>query len=74
MSALRDQIAYADGRMLHRKDDGERILPYHIKPEYQGQSLHEIWQAIAAKGTYKDVYMDFLDYDFTDAYKLMYES
>lgn len=54
--------------MLRRKDDGERILPYHIKPEYQGQTLHEIWQAIAAKGTYKDVYMDFLDYDFTDAY------
>ena len=68
VSALRDQIAYAEGRMLRRKDDGERILPYHIKPEYQGQTLHEIWQAIAAKGIYKDVYMDFLDYDFTDAY------
>ena len=68
VSALRDQIAYADGKMLHRKDGGERILPYHIKPEYQGMTLHEIWQAIAAKGTYKDVYMDFLDYDFADAY------
>ena len=68
VSALRDQIAYAEGRMLRRKDDGERILPYHIKPEYQGQTLHEIWQAIAAKGTYKDIYMDFLDYDFNDAY------
>jgi len=68
VSALQDQIAYADGRMLHRKDDGERILPYHIKPEYQGKTLHDIWQTIAAKGTYKDFYMDFLDYDFTNAY------
>ena len=68
VSALRDQIAYANGRMLHRKDDGERILPYSIKPEYQGKTLHEIWQSIAVKGTYKDVYMDFLDYDFSDAY------
>ena len=68
VSALRDQIAYAKGRMLQRKDDGERQLPYSIKPEYQGKTLHEIWQTIAAKGTYKDVYMDFLDYDFTKAY------
>lgn len=68
VSALRDQIAYANGRMLQRKDDGERQLPYSIKPEYQGKTLHEIWQTIAAKCTYKDVYMDFLDYDFTKAY------
>lgn len=68
VSALRDQIAYANGRMLQRKNDGERQLPYSIKPEYQGKTLHEIWQTIAAKGTYKDVYMDFLDYDFTKAY------
>ena len=68
MSALRDQIAYANGRMLLRKSDGERKLPYSIKPEYQGKTLYEIWQAIAARGAYKDVYMDFLDYDFTDAY------
>jgi len=68
VSALRDQIAYAEGKMLHRKDVGERILPYHVKPEYEGMTLHEIWQTIAAKGTYKDVYMDFLDYDFADAY------
>ena len=68
VSALHDQIAYASGRMLHRKDDGERILPYHIKPEYQGKTLHEIWQSIAEKGAYKDIYMDFIDYDFADAY------
>ena len=68
VSALRDQIAYANGRMLQRKNDGERQLPYSIKPEYQGKTLHEIWQTIAAKDTYKDVYMDFLDYDFTKAY------
>jgi glycerophosphoryl diester phosphodiesterase len=68
VSTLSDQIAYADGRMLNRKDDGERILPYSIKPEYQGKTLHEIWQAIAAKGIFQDIYMDFLKYDFTDAY------
>ena len=68
VSALRDQIAYASGRMLHRKDDGERTLPYRIKSEYQGKTLQEIWQTISVKGTYKDIYMDFLEYDFTDAY------
>ena len=68
VSALRDQIAFASGKMLHRNDEGERILPYGIKPEYQGKTLRDIWQAIAVKGTYKDIYMDFLDYDFTDAY------
>lgn len=68
VSTLQDQIAYASGRMLHRSDDGERILPYHIKTEYQGKTLHQIWQSIAAKGEYKDVYMDFLEYDFTNAY------
>lgn len=68
VSALSDQIAYANGRILHRKNDGERILPYSIKPEYQGKTLHEIWQSITVKGTYKDIYMDFLNYDFTDAY------
>ena len=68
VSALQDQIAFASGRMLRRSDDGERILPYHIKKEYQGKTLHQIWQSIAAKGEYQDVYMDFLEYDFTNAY------
>jgi len=68
VSALSDQMAYANGNMLLRKDDGERHLPYSIKPEYQGKTLHQIWQAIAAKGTYKDFYMDFLSYDFSEAY------
>lgn len=68
VSALQDQIAYAEGRMLRRAGDGERLLPYHIKPEYQGMTLHDIWQAIAAKGSYSDIYMDFLDYDFANAY------
>ena len=68
VSTLQDLIAYASGRMLRRSDDGERILPYHIKAEYQGKTLHQIWQSIAAKGEYKDVYMDFLEYDFTNAY------
>ena len=39
VSALQDQIAYASGKMLHRDDDGERVLPYRIKPEYQGKTL-----------------------------------
>ena len=68
VSALQDQIAYASGKMLHRGDDGERVLPYRIKPEYQGKTLRQIWQAIADKGAYKDIYMDFLEYDFAGAY------
>jgi glycerophosphoryl diester phosphodiesterase len=68
VSALQDQIAYASGKMLHRGDDGERMLPYHIKPEYQGMTLHQIWQAIIDKGVYSDIYMDFLEYDFAGAY------
>ena len=68
VSALQDQIAYASGKMLHRGDDGERVLPYRIKPEYQGKTLRQIWQAIADKGAYKDIYMDFLEYDFAEAY------
>ena len=58
VSALQDQIAYASGKMLHRGDDGERVLPYRIKPEYKGKTLRQIWQAIADKGAYKDIYMD----------------
>ena len=68
VSTLQDQIAYASGKMLRRGDDGERVLPYHIKPEYQGMTLRQIWQVITSKKEYDDIYMDFLDYDFTDAY------
>ena len=68
VSTLQDQIAYASGKMLHRLANGERVLPYRIKPEYQGMSLRQIWESISAKGEYKDIYMDFLEYDFTNAY------
>lgn len=68
VSTLQDQIAYASGKMLRRSDDGERVLPYRIKSEYRGKTLCQIWQAINAKGDYKDFYMDFLEYDFTNAY------
>lgn len=68
VSTLQDQIAYASGKKLNRTDDGERVLPYRVKTKYQGKTLCEIWQDIVAKGEYKDVYMDFLEYDFSKAY------
>lgn len=68
VSTLQDQIAYASGKMLNRQNDGERVLPYRIKPEYKNKSLRQIWQDIYAKNEYKDIYMDFLEYDFTNAY------
>lgn len=68
VSTLQDQIAYASGKMLHRLTNGERVLPYRIKSEYQGMSLFQIWNSISAKGDYKDIYMDFLEYDFSNAY------
>lgn len=68
VSALQDQMAYASGKMLRRADDGERVLPYHIKAEYRGKTLRQIWQSIADKKEYSEIYMDFLDYDFASAY------
>ena len=45
ISALADQIAYAEGKMLNRDAKGRRILPYHVKNELKGKTLVEICSA-----------------------------
>ncbi len=69
ISALQDQIAYAEGKRLIRDANGRRVLTYKIKPEYQGMTLRQIWEAIKAKGQYNAKYMDFIEYDFANAYE-----
>jgi len=64
VSALQDQIAYAEGRMLRRDADGCRILPFSIKPECAGKTLAQIRSEAKENGKY----MEFLDYDFSQAY------
>lgn len=65
VSALQDQIAYAEGKMLKRDANGERILPYRIKDKYQGMTLEQIHNA---DKTCQAKYMDFVEYDFANAY------
>ena len=74
ISALADQIAYAEGKMLNRDAKGRRILPYHVKNELKGKTLVEICKAApttTVEGqtwTAQARYMDFLVYDFSNAY------
>ena len=74
ISALADQIAYAEGKMLNRDAKGRRILPYHVKNELKGKTLVEICSAApttTVEGqtwTAQSRYMDFLVYDFSNAY------
>ena len=74
ISALADQIAYAEGKMLNRDAKGRRILPYHVKNELKGKTLVEICAAApttTVEGqtwTAQARYMDFLVYDFSNAY------
>ena len=63
VSALQDQIAYAEGRMLARDACGRRILPYCLKPSCEGLSLAEI-----AAGAADGKYMEMVEYDFGGAY------
>ncbi len=65
VSALQDQIAYAEGKMLKRDSSGERVLTYKIKDEYVGMTLEEIYNA---PKTCQAKYMDFVEYDFANAY------
>lgn len=74
ISALADQIAYAEGKKLNRDSEGRRILPYHVKNSLKGKSLLEIC-GTAPSTTVDGVtweaqtrYMDFLVYDFDNAY------
>lgn len=74
ISALADQIAYAEGKKLNRDSQGRRILPYHVKNELKGKSLLEICgtaPSTTVEGvtwTAQSRYMDFLVYDFSNAY------
>ena len=69
VSALQDQIAYAEGKRLKRGADGERILTWKVKDEYKGMTLAQIYQAIKDKGQYNAKYMDFIEYDFANGYE-----
>ena len=64
ISAIQDQIAYAQGKRLVRDANGRRILTYKIKDEYKGMTLEQIYNAIKAKGEYNAKYMDFIEYDY----------
>ena len=64
VSALQDQIAYAEGRMLKRDALGNRILAGGLKPSCAGKTLAEIREGAKENGKY----MEFLDYDFNSAY------
>ena len=64
VSALQDQIAYAEGKMLRRDAEGRRILPYCLKPCCEGKTLADIRSEAKEDGKY----MEFLDYDFSVAY------
>ena len=64
VSALQDQIAYAEGRMLRRDMYGQRLLPYRIKPSCEGKTLSEIRSEAKEGGKY----MEFLEYDFSGSY------
>ena len=77
VSALQDQVAYAQGKMLRRDANGERVLAYHIKDKYKDMTLEQIYNAEkrttkcddpSVSYTYAAKYMDFVDYDFDDAY------
>lgn len=74
ISALADQIAYAEGKMLNRDAQGRRILPYHVKNSLKGKKLTEICAqapSTTVEGTTwtaQSRYMDFLVYDFSNAY------
>lgn len=74
ISALADQIAYAEGKKLNRDAQGRRILPYHVKNSLKGKSLVEICSTAPSTEvegttwTAQARYMDFLVYDFSNAY------
>ncbi|MDK7751664.1 hypothetical protein QP572_15135, partial [Brevibacterium sp. UMB10442] len=54
---------------LKRDNKGERILKPTVKAEYKGMTLKQIYEKIKAKGEYNAKYMDFVEYDFANAYE-----
>jgi glycerophosphoryl diester phosphodiesterase len=65
VSALQDQIAYAEGKMLKRDASGERVLTYKVKSKYANMTLEQIYKATK---TCQAKYMEFVEYDFANAY------
>ena len=77
VSALQDQINYAMGKMLKRDAANRRVLPFRIKDEFKNMTLAEIYKAAvpavkcddpSVKGSKASKYMDFIEYDFKNAY------
>ena len=77
MSALQDQIAFAEGKKLKRDANGVRVLPYRIKDKYKGMTLEQIYNSEKktvkcddpnVAYSYAAKYMDFVEYDFDNAY------
>jgi len=64
VSALQDQIAYAEGKKLNRDAAGRRVLPFSLKPSCQGKTLAQIRESASEGGKY----MEFVAYDFSEAY------
>lgn len=78
ISALQDQIAYAEGKRLKRDASNRRILPYRIKDQYKDMTLEEIYKSTkktkkcddpSVEYAYAAKYMDFIEYDFKNAYE-----
>lgn len=65
VSALQDQIAYAEGKRLHRDAEGHRVLPWKLKASCKGKTLSDIRSTAAEGGKY----MEMLEYDFLHAYE-----
>ena len=65
VSALQDQIAYAEGKRLRRDAEGRRVLPHKLKDACAGQTLAQLSAAAKEGGKY----MEILDYDFSAAYE-----
>ena len=65
VSALQDQIAYAEGKRLRRDARGRRVLPFKLKESCAGKTLGQL-SACAKEG---GKYMEIIDYDFSSAYE-----
>lgn len=83
VSALQDQIAYAEGKRLKRDASGERVITYRIKDKYKDMTLEQIYNSThetvkcddpSVTYKYAAKYMDFVEYNFTYAPETAYES
>lgn len=61
VSALQDQIAYAEGKRLRRNAEGRRILPYRLREGVAGSDITKILK--------EGKYLEIIDYDFSQAYE-----